>query len=87
MLKEVPEFEGLDPTFVVFADSSHGDCDNRRSTACDLQVYQGGLVDHISWVPNPIPQSSAESKNNCYSAAIMRMRYTKKAICKILFKS
>ena len=29
--------------------------------------------------------STAESENNCYSAAIMRMRYTKKAICKILF--
>ena len=31
--------------------------------------------------------SSAESENNCYSAAIMRMRYTKKALCKILFKA
>lgn len=87
MLKEVPDFQGFDPTFVVFADSSHADSDEGRSTACDIQVYQGGIIDHISWIPNPIPMSSAESENNCYSAAIMRMRYTKKAIAKILFGS
>ena len=85
LLAEVDGFDKFDPTFLVFADSAHGDCDQRRSTACDLQVYQGGLIDHVSWVPKPIPMSTAESENNCYSAAIMRMRFTKKAICKILF--
>lgn len=87
MLKDVPEFQKYDPTFFVFADSSHGDSDERKSTACDLQVYQGGLIDHISWIPNPIPMSSAESENNCYSAAIMRMKYTKKALMKLLNRS
>ena len=87
MLKEVPDFQGFDPTFVVFANSSHTDSDKGRSTACDIQVYQGGIIDHTSWIPNPIPMSLAESENNCYSAAIMRMRYTKKAIAKILFGS
>ena len=85
MLKEVPEFIDFDPVFVVFADSAHADSDEGRSTACDLQVYQGGIIDHHSWIPYPVPMSTAESENNCYSAAIMRMRYTKKAICKILF--
>ena len=85
MLREVPGFDGFDPTFVVFADSAHADSDNGRSTACDLQVYQGGLIDHISWIPHPVPMSTAESENNCYSAAVMRMKYTKKAICQILF--
>ena len=85
MLAEVPGFEGQDPTFIIFADSSHADSDQGRSTACDLQVLQGGLIDHHSWIPFPIPQSSGESELNCYSAAIMRMRYTKKAICHILF--
>ena len=85
MLSEVPGFEDFDPSFIVFADSAHADSDQQRSTACDLQVFQGGLIDHISWVPNPVPMSTAESENNCYSAAIMRMRFTKKAICHILF--
>lgn len=86
MLKEVPGFEDkFNPTFIVFADSAHANCDENRSTACDLQVFQGGLIDHISWVPKPIPLSTAESENQCYLAAIMRMRFTKKAICKILF--
>ena len=85
MLKEVPEFEAYDPVFVVFADSAHADSDQGRSTACDLQVFQGGLIDHNSWLPHPVPMSTAESESNCYSAGIMRMRYTKKAICKILF--
>ena len=85
MLKEVPEFQDFDPVFVMFADSAHADSDQGRSTACDLQVFQGGLIDHNSWLPHPVPMSTAESENNCYSAGIMRMRYTKKAICKILF--
>ena len=87
LLKEVPDFESLDPLFVVFADSAHADCDEGKSTACDLQVFQGGLVDHISWVPNPVPLSTAESENQCYSAAIMRAKYTIKAICKIVYNS
>ena len=85
MLKEVPDFKDWDPTFVAFADSSHADSDEGRSTACDLQVHQGGLIDHASWTPKPVPLSTAESENNCYSAAIMKMRCTKRAICKILF--
>jgi hypothetical protein len=86
MLKEVPQFEGkFDPTIVVFADSAHADCEEGRSTACDLQVYQGGLIDHISWVPKPVPLSTAESENNCYSAAIMRIQFTIKTIARLLF--
>ena len=70
MLKEI---EGcmFDPFFLTFANSAHADCDQSQSTACDLQVFQGGLIDHISWVPNPVAQSTAEkSESNCYSAAI-----------------
>ena len=87
MLKEVPAFEGHDHTYVVFADSSHADCDKRRSTASELHVFQGGLIDHVSWVPKPIPMSSAESENNCYSGAAMRSRFIKRAICHILYVS
>ena len=84
MTRKIDGLEDVDPTCVVFADSSHTDCDQGRSTACDLQCFQGGLIDHMSWVPNPIPLSSAESESNCYSAAIARLRYAFKAISAIL---
>ena len=84
MLKKVPGMD-FDLLYVVFADSSHADCDGARSTACDLHVLQGGLVDHMSWVPNVVPMSTAESENNCYSVAAMRTRFIAKAIFKILF--
>ena len=84
MLREVEGFDA-DPMYVIFADSAHADCDQGKSTACDLQVFQGGIIDHQSWVPNPIPLSTAESESNCYSAAIMRSRFPFKAIAKIIF--
>ena len=85
MFKEIKEVKDIDPMYVVFTDSSHADCDQGKSTACDLQCFQGGLIDHLSWVPNPVPLSAAESESNCYSAAIARSRYAFKAIMKILF--
>ena len=60
---------------MIFADSSHCDAGEGRSTACDLQVYQGGIIDHTTWVPEPVSLSTAESENNCYSVAIMKARY------------
>ena len=65
---------------IVFADSSHCDAGEGCSTACELQVYQGGLIDHTSWVPQPIPLSTAELENNCYSAAIMKVIYLSRCI-------
>ena len=84
LTKEIKDFDG-ELTYVVFADSAHADCDEGRSTCCDLQVFQGGIIDHISWVPNPVPLSTAESESNCYSAAIARSRFPFKAICNILY--
>ena len=85
MIKDIPGLVDIDLSYLTFADSAHADCDDGRSTGCDLQVFQGGLIDHISWIPNPIPQSSAESESNCYSAAIMRSRFPLQAIAKILY--
>ena len=65
---------------IVFADSSHCDAGEGRSTACELQIYQGGLIDHSSWVPQPVALSTAESENNCYSAAIMKAIYLARCI-------
>ena len=87
LYKDIPGLlDKFDPFFVVFADSAHADNDQGRSTACDLQFVQGGLVDHTSWVPNPIPMSTAESENNCYSAAAMRALFTSKAIKSLFFQ-
>ena len=87
MLASVPNYTDIFrhssdgcPNYVVFADSSHGDAEEGRSTACDLHVYQGGVIDHHSWVPDPVPLSTAESENNCYSAAVMRAIYLSRVI-------
>jgi hypothetical protein len=84
MLKEVPGFAKFDPLFLIFVDSSHADCDEAKSTGCDLHVFQGGLIDANSWVPDPVPQSTAESENNSYSASIMRGLYHKRTIMRII---
>ena len=39
-----------------------------------------GLIDHILWVLDLIPASSAESESNCYSAACMRIWFTMKGL-------
>ena len=69
----------------LIADSSHADSDGDRLTACDLHILQGGLIDHMSWVPNVVPISTAEFENNCYSVVAMRTRFITKAIFKILY--
>ena len=69
----------------LIADSSHADSDGDRLTTCDLHILQGGLIDHMSWVPNVVPISTAEFENNCYSVVAMRTRFITKAIFKILY--
>ena len=86
-MKEVAAWadKGFDPSVMIFADSAHADNDQAKSTACDLLVFQGGLVDHTSWVPPVVALSTAESENNCYSAAIARMQFPLRAWKKIVF--
>jgi hypothetical protein len=61
----------IDPSFVIFTDSSWGDCDELLSTGCYLILYQGGLVDHNSFVPSIIALSSAESESNTMCVGAM----------------
>ena len=75
----------FDLLYIIFVDSSHGDSDGGRLMAFDLHVLQGGLIDHMSWVPNVVPLSTTESENNCYSVAARRVRLITKAAFKILF--
>ena len=64
---------------MVFADSAHADNDFAKSTACDLLVFQGGIIDHTSWVPPVVALLTAASENNCYSAALARLQFPLRA--------
>jgi hypothetical protein len=61
----------LDPSFILFTDSSWGDCDELLSTGCYVIFYQGGIVDMNSFVPSIIAQSSAESESNVMCVGAM----------------
>ncbi|MGH7954596.1 MAG: reverse transcriptase domain-containing protein, partial [Gloeomargaritales cyanobacterium] len=51
----------------AFSDSSWQDCpDTARSTGSYLIFYQGGVIDHSTFVPDPVAMSSGEAE---YSAA------------------
>jgi Reverse transcriptase (RNA-dependent DNA polymerase) len=75
----------VDPSIVYFTDSSHADCDQQRSTGCFLRLIQGGLVEFSSFVPNPIPGSSAESESNALCAGALSAQHIKQAYCDIVF--
>ena len=48
---------------MAFYDSSCQNCpDNGRSTLEYIIFYQGGPIDHVTHVPVPVSQSSAESE-------------------------
>ena len=48
---------------MYFSDSSWKDCpDTVRSTGAYIIFYQGGKIDHGTFVPGPVAQSSAESE-------------------------
>jgi hypothetical protein len=74
-----------DGTLIWFSDASHGDCDDARSTCCYMGFFQGGLIDANSFVPQPIPHSTAESETMAISAGAMACAYARKGIADILF--
>ena len=48
-----------------FSDSAWKYCsDTGRSTGAYIIFYQGGPIDHGTYVPGPVAQSSAESEYN-----------------------
>ena len=50
---------------MAFSDSSWQDCpDTCRSTGAYIIFYQGGTIDHVTYVPGPVSQSSAEIEYN-----------------------
>jgi hypothetical protein len=68
--RKIPDPTG-GPNNRVFTDSSHADADSQRSTGCHMGFIQGGVVDFASFVPLPIPGSSAESEPNAHCVGVL----------------
>ena len=73
-----------DGTLMWFTDSSHGDSDESRSTGCYIGVFQGGIIDAQSFVPQPIPHSTAESETNALAVGSMACSYARMGIADVL---
>jgi hypothetical protein len=57
---------------VTFSDSSwQDDKDTGRSTGSYATIFQGGLIDYSSFVPEPIAMSSGEAEYNACAIACM----------------
>ncbi len=58
--------------FFTFSDLSwNDDVDCGQSTGCFIMVYMGGIMDHSSYLPDPIALSSAEAEYNKGCIAFM----------------
>jgi hypothetical protein len=61
-----------DNEMVAFCDSSwQDDKDTARSTGSFATIFQGGLIDYASFVPDPIAMSSGEAEYNTCAIACM----------------
>jgi hypothetical protein len=78
-------YSNIDPSFVYFTDSSHGDCDDGRSTGCYIGLLQGGLIDMSSSVPLPVAQSAAEAETAYASITCMATAQTRRTLMAIEF--
>jgi hypothetical protein len=74
--------------FYRFAnDSPHADCDEARSTGAYAGFIQGGFVNFSSFVPNPIPSSSAESESNALCIGTLAANYVRQICCDIVYNN
>ena len=70
---------------VIFCDSSWQDCpDTGRSTGCYHIYFQGGIVDHGTFVPSPVAQSSAEAEYNTAAVATMSTSHVRMTVNEFL---
>ena len=70
-----------------FSDSSWQDCpDTGRSTGSYIILYQGGPIEHVTHVPGPVDQSSAESEYNAACTAGMALAHFRMLIHELLNK-
>jgi len=85
MLTQDLRMEIQDGTILWFTDASHADCDESRSTCCYVGFFQGGVVDMQSFVPQPVPHSTAESETMALAVGTMACSYVRMGIADILF--
>ena len=72
---------------IDFSDSSWQDFpDTGRSTGAYIIFYQGGPIDHVTHVPGPVAQYSAESEYNAACTAGMALSNFRMLIHKFLNK-
>ena len=70
-----------------FSDYSSKDCpDTGRSTEAYIIFYKGGPIDHVTHVPGPVSQSSAESEYNAACTAGMALAHFRMLIHELLNK-
>ena len=70
-----------------FSDSSWQDCpDTGRITGAYIIFYQGGSIEHVTHVPGPVAQSSAESEYNIEYTAGMALAHFRILIHELLNK-
>ena len=68
-----------------FSDSSWKDCpDTGRNTGAYIIFYQGDPIDHVTHVPVPVAQSSAESEYNSACTAGMALAHFRMLIRELL---
>ena len=82
-LLRAAKLEFLDPSFIWFSDSSFGDCDDSRSTGCELGLLQGGAVDVSSFVPQLVAMSTAEAENNAMCVAAMAAAHVRMIVMEL----
>ena len=72
---------------MAFSDSSWQNCpDTRGSTGAYIIFHQGGTIDHVTHVPGPVSQSSAESEYNAACNAGMDLANFRMLIHELLNK-
>ena len=70
-----------------FSNSSWKDFpDTGISTGAYIIFYQGGPIDHVTHVPGPVAQSSAESEYNAACTAGMALAHFRMLIHELLNK-
>ena len=70
---------------ISFSDSSWQDFpDNGRSTGAYMIFYQGGTIDHVTHVPGPVAQSSAESEYNASCTTGMALPHFRMLVHELL---
>ena len=66
-------------------DSSWGDTEDHKSTGCYMILFQGGLIDHSSFVPNIVAMSSAEAEICAMCVGAMATCHFRQVYCDIMF--